>query len=98
LYYVVQARTRPTSDSSPRDTTDRKSRSVEFTTPSPKKTSGPLTKAVGKGEAADGSEDQTPIVKNTAKDAEKEVNAKIELLDKKGKDLFKNKQVRNKEE
>ncbi|EEC46839.1 predicted protein [Phaeodactylum tricornutum CCAP 1055/1] len=92
LYYVVQARTRPTSDSSPRDTTDRKSRSVEFTTPSPKKTSGPLTKAVGKGEAADGSEDQTPIVKNTAKDAEKEVNAKIELLDKKGKDLFKNKQ------
>ena len=38
--------------------------------------------------------DKTPLVKNTTKQDEKALHAKIEDLDKKGKALFKNKQVR----
>ena len=44
--------------------------------------------------ASESSPDKTPLVTNTSKDRVKDLSSQIEVLDKRGKDFFKKKQVR----
>lgn len=75
-------------------TTDTKKDTASRTTSSSSAASVPASpEPTPRGSAASAEKDKTPLVKNTKKD-EKEIHAKIEELDKRGKALFKDKQVR----
>jgi len=88
LYYFFFFRTRSTSKGKITSELDDIEPSAGAKSSS---TSGPTTPAKTESQSGTG-DDKTPQVKNT-KPGEKETHAKIEELDKRGKILFKEKQV-----